>query len=98
MTKPFEETWEAVGDRVALVVEPGQSWVVFAMQTAGPGENGRAKLAAHAPELARMLLARELDACDRNGGNECSDCGTGTPGDHRDDCAWLDLMKRCGAR
>lgn len=69
--KPWEETWELLG---ADMVLDGRGVGLFRFM---PGDDEpRARLAACAPELARML--------DEHG--------------HRDDCAWLALMRRAGLR
>ena len=90
--KPHEETWRAAGgsvwradDRIARTKVDGQS-EADAM--------ARATLIAKAPEMARMLLGREWVG---DPYPYCDSCKVNSLHTHREDCAWLALMKAIGA-
>ncbi len=62
----------------------------------------RAKLAAAAPEMARMLALLEwCGPWSAEDGPTCSRCRAsryydGGAGEHRSDCAWVALMRKAG--
>lgn len=62
--KPWEETWEA--DEDMPDVRNGDALVLRAL---GDGSEDRAKLAAAAPEMARLLLKHQWDT-----NNVCPEC------------------------
>lgn len=78
------ETWRA-GGSVGLTLYAGDT-LIGVLDT-----QEHARLAACAPEMARMLLALEW----ADGGARCPVCG-GLQ--HAADCAWLLLMRKAGLR
>jgi hypothetical protein len=115
--KPIEETWIA-DDCAGLYLRTltgegrldvenmpglGEFWNADDMTPEATAiDAARAKLAAEAPLMARMLLAKEWSddgTCDECGGWEHPEA---SPSDevvgHRVDCAWLKLMRRLGER
>jgi len=102
--KPHEETWTA--DRKEhgwhIGPQPDGRCSMFANTdaTTHARQEQTAKLIAAAPEMARMLLAREWDSEDC-----CPSCGAvrvlSGPfprAEHAADCAWTALMKKAGLR
>ena len=88
--KVWEETWDENGD----------------MPDWSEHNNARAKLAACAPEMARMLLAVEWKGDAGDWGPACPFChalepGLGNPGSvpgHRAGCELNALLKKAGVR
>jgi hypothetical protein len=96
MTKPWEETWRIWCDEYPHVVWFGDA-AGEACFEGGDDEDqdaGRARLAACAPEMARLLLAREF--CGRE--HDCAECLAEPHESHAADCAWLALMRKAGVR
>ena len=98
--KPYEETWEADSEDVfrRLDDERFTGWQVIATIRPLPDANARAALIAKAPEMARMLLAREWRT--HEGEVVCAEetCTAMAGERHDPDCPWMLLMKAIGAR
>lgn len=113
MTKPWEEEWDdRTHDSIKyrLCITGGdaaaQGRVTFAESPLGredEGDSARFRLAAWAPEMARMLLKREWSGA----GTTCYECFAFAPRNeeearrdhgHAHDCAWLYLMRQAGLR
>ncbi len=108
MTKVWEENWAADGERVELCEEQAPYGPVAVRSIAtfrcfAPEdctEVDRTKLAAAAPDMARLLLLVE---CTNEG--ECPFCQAylsidmvdgAKIGQHRSDCRWLVTMQKAG--
>ena len=100
-----------VDDGLAVIEAPGRTQAMFEGDTDAHNA-ARARLAACAPEMARVLLDAEWV---RGGGvigednveHECPWCRELAPthtgagpigGTHSSDCLWLSLMKKAGVR
>jgi hypothetical protein len=83
--KPHEETWTVLGDDVHI--QDGGAHVV------GPfGDSATAKLAACAPEMARMLMGLSAWGC------PICEQVVGEGQEHCDDCELDALLRRAGVR
>jgi len=102
MKKAIEETWRsrnspACTDDIYKDTDP-RDYIFYGSKSIGePGyeeQRDRSLLAAAAPEMARMLLDIEF------GWDRCKYClkENGADGSHANDCPWLLLMKKIGAR
>jgi hypothetical protein len=63
--------------------------------TWGDDSNDRAKLAAAAPDMARLLIEIEWQGDEVR--YRCPSCGGGTPG-HESDCALDAVLRKAGVR
>lgn len=79
-----EEIWSAstTDDGLATLTHRPGNWTI--MQAAD------ARIASCAPEALRMLQEMEWSA----DGGYCHSCQNGFWGGHRDNCAWVALMKK----
>jgi hypothetical protein len=89
--KPYEETWHSIDDGMCVGLVP-ESLHGCRLHNATEDE-AVAKLAACGPEMARMLLAYEFNEYET-----CEYCYAERGDEHRDDCAWLILMRKAGLR
>lgn len=104
--KPHEETWTLDPKEAGVVLcpvpihEEQRNHILMAPINGEPGDS-RAKLAACAPEMARMLLALEVDSLDGDEYPACPVCG-GTVSQkkafHFSACAIDGLLKKAGVR
>lgn len=114
MTKPWEENWRLDDANPVVRLHDNEPIAEFeGDEDLGDSEQNyeqnyerdmaRARLAACAPEMARLLL--ELECVDLHG-NRCP-CCTATQFRrsqvdyeliHKDGCEWLALMKKAGVR
>jgi hypothetical protein len=93
VTKPIDETWEAT--RNALGIAALHAFPAARFTVRDGQDEERAKLAAEAPAMARMLLAAE------HVGDPypyCTWCKSNSLWPHEADCPWLALMRRIGER
>ena len=100
MTKPWEETWLSDGETIARRHRDGEQSILvrtFHQEIGREEHEVLVRLAACAPEMARMLLGFEHAGCDRYGDAQCTGCGSTTVG-HAEGCAWLALMRKAGVR
>lgn len=113
MTKPWEETWEAeahgnaceCSSRVRLVGDSTEGGELFFANDGARAVamHARLKLAAAAPEMARMLDRLEWTA---NLGQNTYGCGicsrevsrTAKRSEHYPDCELLALLRKAGVR
>lgn len=103
--KPWEETWAVHRDSSRLVVKvadfPGAHGVAMALDAS---HIERAKLAAAAPDMARVLLDVEWQHRERSEYRRCPTCdGDETTEDeprtgHRPDCALDAALRKAGVR
>jgi len=101
MTKVWEEEWDSNGFWVGAVHrdEPGGLASLLTIAAFKNREeleadcSERAKLAAAAPEMARLLL--ELEHSGSVAGGTCPACGA-HPREHMTDCRWLAVMRKAG--
>lgn len=109
--KPHEETWEIVdgtgirsnGLRVARfkteIRSPSQAG---RLRNTSPGalveaDYARARLAAQAPAMARLLLKLEWsNANAQDGATECPDCGNGPVEGHSKTCDLATVLRDAG--
>lgn len=114
--KPWEETWHLASDGEVedQIVANESGWVArFFRWVTEPAEVvcARARLAACAPEMARLLLEAEFAQhpygepengycpwCEGRSEPGAHGMTYGMAGVHRDDCPWLALMKKAGIR
>lgn len=102
MTKPWEETWEALGPHVGTADEE----ILRSTTEHEPTAWARARLAAAAPDMVRVLLEMEwkpLGTCPGCGG-----LGEAIPDNpmtgpvaatgHRPDCALDAALRKAGVR
>lgn len=96
--KPHEETWDIViqGDGGFSVFKVGgenEDDIGF-FHGYTPESSARAKLAAQAPAMARLLLKATV----KPGGDEwgCLGCGTWEEGEHTEDCKLLAILRDAG--
>lgn len=102
--KPWEETWEAeahgnaceCSSRVRLVGDSTEGGELFFANDGARAVamHARLKLAACAPEMARMLLKFgycQEDLC-------CIACYARGEGNHKPDCELLALLRKAGVR
>lgn len=98
--KVIDETWEALGERVVRADEE-RTWLFAAIPIDAP-ESGkaRARMAAAAPEMLKMLRSLEWSGSDISGYAECPSCQrTKDPvfnEEHRADCAIAALIRKAG--
>ena len=98
MTKVIEEVWTAtVRDCGDLLIED-EHGVVIARVLEARNDHACARLAACAPEMARMLLRTEWIWDNHANAPLCPWCLNDKTRDHAVDCAWLVLMKKAGIR
>jgi hypothetical protein len=94
MTKPWEETWEWNGEDVR---DPVARVAVLR----GPTSDEVGKLAAAAPEMARLLLSLEWAdghwSVNHRGGG-CLSCGSARDEGHREDCRLVAVLRKAGVR
>lgn len=108
MKKPWEETWsakledmagyECLTDAHVVRNERGLRVCDFDVPRHGPDteEVARAKFVSAAPDMARLLL--QVETVDGGRFNYCPFCDWPGNGDHKDDCAWVAVMKKAGIR
>ncbi len=92
MTRPHEETWRE-RDGIVEVHSAENGWWFRGLK--GRSVADRAKLAAAAPAMARLLLRMERDV------GRCTSCGTIKPinpsiSAHKDSCEWFAVMRAAG--
>ncbi len=104
--KVLAETWEVSGG--AITVGGASVWGKHCDDS--DVEQARARLAACAPEMARLLLLREWTTLVDEDGEQFVGCGTCSvvrvqrvgyapePGAHHEACGWLALMQKAGIR
>lgn len=101
MTKVWEETWvqtQSCCIRLATTV-PTIAWFAAEGSRDGDLDCDRARLAAAAPEMARLLLQLEWTqggVWDPAGCHVC--LGGRDSGGHKPDCAYDALMRKAGVR
>jgi hypothetical protein len=110
MTRAHEENWayEPVYDRLTFRNDvtkneyEGVHWSVGDSDRVDVESRGR--LAACAPEMARLLLKLESTSC-RSDMVECPMCGAseysnepGVPVEHDPDCEWVAVLRKAGVR
>jgi hypothetical protein len=103
---PIDETWEARSYVLVVTNREDAPYIIGRFAQWEPDidhEEARAKLAAEAPLMARML--RSLEWVGDGGGTPvCGSCNIAKYGpglienEHYPDCAWLALMRRIGER
>ncbi len=113
--KAVLETWNVGHDDELTFVAIGGSHyecgdeviaLMTDMEIGHPNIEARARLAACAPEMARLLLEKEWGSFDEMSnampGHPVSSCMSCTANmlepDHDPDCRWLALMKKAGLR
>lgn len=98
MTKPHEETWEAtkqghVRDVAGGDLLRGEAWE-------GPPDIERARLAAQAPAMARLLLKLEWSGLVFGDSKTCPDCYCSRPdgsfGGHAAECELASVLRAAG--
>lgn len=91
-----EETWTADDVDVLGTHEHATDFPVAEFQATAMGPD-RAKLAAAAPEMARLLLALEWAGNIGQGGYGCAECsGEARHKKHYPDCALLAVLRKAG--
>lgn len=102
MTKPWEETWEKLGQRVCLErrtesLSVGTSLGKFEYALDGDDCVGRARLAAAAPEMARLLweLAESDAMCPACGVSD-NDPGAMLDSGHNPACKIVAILQKAG--
>ena len=102
--KPWEETWTTdwASDYTVTILR-GDSYRVAQFNAGGPEGVARARLAAAAPDMARLLLKLEWSDVDYDAATYCPSCWASYPWKpsdlgHRDDCEWLAVMRKAGVR
>lgn len=110
----FDETWSAEGGHVRVPHKSGEEWrdgffgyvegyeqsdcTVELEYDANEEDKARARLAAAAPEMYRLLLA--VGCVPEGHGLGCQFCGSrpGREGKvHRPECPWASVMKKARA-
>lgn len=104
--KPHEETWEALAFSVECKNSLGQNvaWARFDFDPATIWESeARAKLAAQAPAMARLLLELLKGVSGQMESEWCPVCYAGIPGmgklerkGHKPDCALVSVLRDAG--
>lgn len=100
--KPWEETWAYQAIRCRIVVEePGGNYFAImdldhdAQHQPPAVADARGRLAAAAPEMARLLL--KLEIVGDGGPGFCPACGVWRPDyPHKDDCEWVAVLRKAG--
>jgi len=108
MSEVWEERWEKLGRSVCAEYGPlrGRRLAEFDYCLDGDACVGRARLAATAPDMARLLLSTEWVSTEHDEGStpdQCASCGafrmdTQSFGAHEPDCQWLAVMRKAGIR
>ncbi len=92
MTKPHEETWSANAKGAAMICnEDGHGQGVFMFDK---DDRERARLAAQAPAMARLLLEGQWICEER--GDLCRHCGKLEREGHADDCELVTVLRAAG--
>ena len=102
--KPWEETWESYWDSdYAVTLKRSDGARLGIISAGGPEGVARAKLAAAAPDLARVLLDLERQGVFHQ--RQCSSCFQHNPGDpvptvveHRSGCKLDAALRKAGVR
>jgi hypothetical protein len=90
--KPWEETWKAVGADLEYTPEDPKLFVGLSADEDAddPVFHARARLAAQAPAMARLLL----DLAGKHA--TCPDCGAFEETAHFDGCRFIVVMRDAG--
>jgi len=92
--KPWDETWTADWHYdYSVTILRDNSFRVALFNAGGPEGVARAKLAAAAPDMARLLLTLEWSS-----GDFCPCCGQKDGSEHLSHCEWLAVMRKAGVR
>jgi hypothetical protein len=95
--KPWEETWGFAATGCHDGSHRGDDLTYCVAFGHGDEEVARARLAAAAPDMARLLLALEVVGDD--GPGFCPACGRLRPDEpHKDDCRWVAVLRKAGVR
>lgn len=99
--KPWEETWVPTDENVTMLGHAGDQFVVFVSPDEDDANSSaRAKLAASAPRMARLLLKLEWGEMDGNWSDAtyCRACLSRQDEGHEPACEWLATMREAGVR
>lgn len=103
MTKPFEETWRAIGGTLeGALVPPHEGGFPTFAEVGGEPDNpyGRARLAAQAPAMARLLLEIQWapsESLPEGVRHFCPACAQRREEGHAADCELLGVLRAAGA-
>ena len=99
MSKPWEETWRALGGGIVCGDMTPDSWSCAFWHPSGPVDErtARARLAAAAPDLVRALLAVEwIYQGHETGERECPWCMSEEWQPHAEDCVRQAALRKAG--
>jgi hypothetical protein len=91
--KPWLETW-TVEDETIYFDHPNRAGAFHGDASHEDEDRARAKLAAAAPEMARLLLKLEIVG---DGAGYCPACHVLRPDlPHKDSCEWVTVLTKAG--
>lgn len=102
MTAPIDETWEARGDLLDFPENASVRFSDFSVRFVDvPFETtaraiARAKLAAQAPAMARLLLKHQWASTVEDGPMVCPECSSGPIERHSEDCEIARVLRDAG--